>query len=644
MGTTSMALVALDNVKLAFSGETVLDNVSLQVRKGDRLALIGRNGTGKTSLLEMISGNLKPDSGQVVCPASTRIGYLHQVPDLGDEPTLLDAVVASRGELLALRKEIAQLREKVEGGDSRVATSLGQLQERYEQDGGDDIERRATVALQNVGFDQAQFDQPTNLLSGGERSRLLLARILIMDADLLLLDEPTNHLDLKGIEFLEQYLSSFNGAAIVVSHDRTFIDRFATEIAAIETNGKVVKSLGNYDKYKQAHDSRNESSRKEHEQQQNEIEKQEELIRRTHASKGQKSRQAKSRRKALDKIERVEAPVSDVKTMGLQFPEVEHSGKVVFQVKDLTLQPGGQILLQKVSFNVQRGERIGIIGPNGCGKTTLLNALSLKDEPAQGKIQQGYRTMIGYYDQTLSGLTTGRSVLEELSASRPDLGEQALRNMGGRFLFHGDDVLRKVESFSGGEQSRLALALLVLGRNNVLLLDEPTNHLDIPSREILEEALLVFPGTIITVSHDRYFLDRVAQRIISIEARTLVDELGTFSELRNRNKLMIDTPRQSPEIDPHKLRKREEYEKRKKGQRSEESNQKRIQELEQLVHDQEKQIEELMEQMADPARALDWEGLEKIQEQKRLIEKDHEANLAAWEELMSETKGNQGGS
>jgi ATP-binding cassette, subfamily F, member 3 len=638
-----MALVALDNVKLAFSGETVLDNVSLQVRKGDRLALIGRNGTGKTSLLEIIFGNIKPDSGQVVCPASTRIGYLRQVPDLGDEPTLLDAVVASRGELLALRRDIAQLQEKIEGGDSRAVAALGQLQERYEQEGGDDIERRATVALQNVGFDQAQFDQPTNLLSGGERSRLLLARILIMDADLLLLDEPTNHLDLKGIEFLEQYLSSYSGAAIVVSHDRTFIDRFATEIAAIETGGTVVKSQGNYDKYKQAHDSRKELARKEHEKQLNEIEKQEELIRRTHATKGQKSRQAKSRQKALDKIERVEAPVADAKAMGLQFPEVEHSGKVVFQVKDLTLQPGGQILVQKVSFNVQRGERIGIIGPNGCGKTTLLNALTLKEEPTQGKIQQGYRTMIGYYDQTLSGLATGQTVLEDLAACRPDLGEQALRDIAGRFLFHGDDVLRKVESFSGGEQSRLALAMLVLGHNNVLLLDEPTNHLDIPSREILEEALLAFPGTLITVSHDRYFLDRVAQRIISIEARSLIDELGTFSELRKRNKIMMDTPQHSPEIDPDKLRKREEYEKRRKGQRAQEGNQKRIQELEQLVHDQEKQIEELMEQMADPARALDWEGLEKLQEQKRLIEKDYEKNLAAWEEMMSAAKANQDG-
>jgi len=633
-----MALISLDNVRLSYSGETLFRDVSFQVERGDRKVLIGRNGSGKTSLLEIIAGRLKPDDGAVASEKGLRIGHLPQVPDLSDTQTVLDAVVSGRRGLLSLRRDISELHRRVEEGDSRAVANLGQLQERYEREGGDDLERRATVALQNVGFDREQFDQPTNLLSGGEQSRVLLARILTMDADLLLLDEPTNHLDLRGIEFLESFLSSFAGGAVVVTHDRTFMDGFATEIAAIEGDGTLYTYPGDYEKYVEAKNERLARARKEYKLQKEEIDRQEELIRRTHATKGQKSRQAKSRKKKLDKIERLDAPAAEHKVMGLQFPEVEHSGKVVFKVSDLILQPGGQILLEKVSFQIARGERVGIIGPNGCGKTTLLKALSHQEEPAEGKIQHGFRTMIGMYDQTLSGLTTGRSVLEELSSCRPELAEQTLRDMAGQFLFHGDDVLRKVESFSGGEQSRLALALLVLGNNNVLLLDEPTNHLDIPSREVLEEALQAFPGTMVVVSHDRFFLDKVAKRIISFEGRSLVSEPGSFSDLRRRGKIMVDTPRPSSSGDPDKARRRKEYAERKKGQRAKESSQKRIDELEKEIQSQEQEIENLMNQMADPSRAQDWEGLEQLQANKKELEKKHEASLAEWEELQSLAK------
>jgi len=629
-----MVLLALDKVHLSFSGETLLKGVSFQVNRGDRLVLIGRNGSGKTSLLEMIQGGLKPDKGGVSREKGLRIGYLPQAPDIGDEPTLLDAVVAGRTELLSLRRKITELQQAAEGGDAHVVTTLGELQERYEREGGDDLERRASVALQNVGFDQGQFDQPTNMLSGGERSRLLLARILIMDSDLLLLDEPTNHLDIPGTEFLEQHLATFSGGAIVVTHDRMFVDRFATGIAAIEPDHSVHLYPGSYDQYRKIRTERRERGQKEYEQQKEVIDRGEELIRRTHA--GQKNRQAKNRRKALEKIEVVEAPPPEEKTMALRFTEVEHSGKVVFQVKDLILQPGGQVLLDRVTFRIGRGERVGIIGPNGCGKTTLLKTLAGVDQPASGKLQQGYNTLIGSYDQTLSGLTTGRTVLEELGACRLDLSEQALRDMAGRFLFHGDEVHRKVESFSGGEQSRLALALLVLGRHNVLLLDEPTNHLDIPSREVLEEALQAYPCTVLVVSHDRFFLDCVTDRILSFEDRTLVDDQGKYSELRNSGRIMKSTPQVSLGVNPEKQKRREEYKERKKGLRAKESTEKRSKDLEKVIHDQEKKIEGLITEMADPKRALDWEGLEKIQEEKRAIEKEHEANLAEWEQLTAQ--------
>ncbi len=637
-----MALVTVDKVRLSYAQEIILNDISLQIHPGDRIALVGRNGVGKTSLLDLIVGMRHPDAGVVTVERGIRIGYLKQVPDLFPDATVLDAAMAGQTGLLSLRKHLAELQDNANLGDPRVVKELGELQLRYEHEGGDDLERRAARALQRVGIDAARFQQSTTILSGGERSRLMLARIVVTNPDLLILDEPTNHLDLRGTEFLEEYLASFQGGAMVVSHDRAFIDRFATAVAAIEADHTLAVYSGGYEHYRSVHNERLARQRKEYLAQQKLIVRTEEYIRRSHA--GQRATQAQSRKKALErleKMERVDAPPPEEDALALRFLKVEHSGKLVFQVNNLRLSPGSLVLLDQEEFTIERNERVGIIGPNGCGKTTLLKILAGTDEPARGTVQRGYRTLIGYYDQELSGLTTGRTIVQELGALRPELSEQILRDIAAQFLFQGDEVFRPVETFSGGEQARLALCLLMLGRHNVLLLDEPTNHLDIPSREVLEDALAAFPGTLVVVSHDRYFLDHVAQRILSFEGRTLIDARGRYSDLRRDGKILNDHEPDDTGNTDDKQRRRENYKQRRKSQRAQDARQKRIAELEQLILQQEQTISSLMATMGDPGRAFDWEFLEKLQSDKIALEHQHELTLVEWEQLINQARAEE---
>jgi len=631
-----MALVNFDNVCLSFAGETVLRDVSLQIRRGERIGLVGRNGAGKTSLLRLILQEILPDRGAIAIERGLRIGYLPQTPALGGQDTVLGTVMAARSDLLELRRRIEELSAEAERGDPRLLAHLGKLQEEYQHGGGDDLERRATLALHHVGFGAGSFEQPVSVLSGGEQSRLWLARILMLDADLLLLDEPTNHLDIRGTEFLEEYLRDFHGGAMVVTHDRAFLDAFATSVASIEPDRRLFVLPGDYAHFQRVRAERRARQEKEARLQQAQIEHDLDFIRRTHAN--QKAAQAKSREKKLERLERIEAPVAEAETFRLSFPEVEPSGKIVFTAREVSLRPGSQLLLDRASFTIERGERVGIIGPNGCGKTTLLEVLAGRQAPERGEIKTGFRALIGFYDQMLSNLNLGRTVLEELSQRRPELSEQALRDLAGRFLFHGDDVFRRVETFSGGERSRLSLLLLVMERHNVLLLDEPTNHLDIPSREVLEEALLAFPGTLIVVSHDRYFLDRVARRILAFEDRAINNQLGSYSELRRSGRILgasQDEEEEDPAGEQERRRRREEFERRKRSHREREGRARRLRELEAAIAEHERKTEELVQRMSDPAMARDWAGLERLQQDKKAVENEHEKLLVEWEQLAS---------
>lgn len=575
-----MALVSLEKVRLKSGGQPWLKSVSLKVDRGDRIVIAGHSGSAETPLLDLFAGRLVPERGKLQLEPGLQIGYMRKDPELGERATVLEAALSGCAELIRLRKSIDRLQAAQDGNDQRQMTQLAEQRERYESEGGDDLERRATLALENLGFDTAQFDQQVGLLSGGERSRLSLAQVLVMDTDLLLLDEPTVHLDLRGTEFLEQHLANFGGAAVVVTHDRSFIDRFATRIAAIEADGSL--SL--------------------------------------HAELSDRQSEAEA--------EPLAEPI---------FSRVEESGKMVFVANKLSLSPGGRDLLNSASFKVGRGERVGIIGPSGSGKSVLLKTLAGQVTPDGGKLHTGSNALMGIYEQDQSGLDATRAFWAELKAACPNLSNAELKTAAKAFLFSEGDFDRPVDGLNSHEAARLRLACLVQGETNVLLLDEPTAHLDIPAREGLERALSAYPGTVFVVSRDRTLLDRVAQRILSIEACGLVDAQGVYSELRRKGEIMADVPRAASVAGlKGRGKKKRACRETEPAVPSASKPLGRVEDLRATVAEQAKLIEALHSKLSNPKMALDWEGLERLSAEKKSLQAEYDSNRAALARLEGE--------
>jgi ATP-binding cassette subfamily F protein 3 len=528
-----MALITLSDIKKSFSANIVLDGVSFQVEEKDRIGLIGANGTGKTTLLRILAGLDEPDLGGVTRSRQTAAAYQAQDPVFTEENGVLAEALTTFAPLREVERRLREMEtEMAEAGADAgpldlIVQAHADLQYEFEHRGGYTFEARTKVVLGGLGFSTEQFDLPVKVLSGGQRTRLALARLLLQEGNLLLLDEPTNHLDLAAIEWLEGFLSEeYPGAVVVVSHDRFFLDNVAQRIIEMESHRATVYA-GNYTGYLKQRGVRLLTQRREYEKQQKIIEHDEDYIRRN--IYGQKHAMAQSRRKRLESMERIERPIGERRSVSLGFGEVARSSDVVLEARDLAMGFDGAPLFKELTLTLARGEVLGIIGPNGAGKTTFLRLLTGELSPTAGGVRLGHNVEIGYYDQRQSGLDPANSVMEEIWKLRPRDDERAVRGFLGRFLFSGEDVFKSVSVLSGGERSRLALAKLILSNTNFLLLDEPTNHLDIPSRGALEEALLDFPGTVIAVTHDRYFLDRVAQKILVIEDGKAQLYLGNYS-------------------------------------------------------------------------------------------------------------------
>jgi len=625
-----MSLVRLENVSKSLGGNPVLDAVSFRVEAGEKIGLIGRNGTGKTTVFRLMTGALEPDSGAVERMRRARIAHLAQMPDFAPHDTLFDVVMASFAELLEIEKELTGLEERLGAAAPSLLERYGRLQEDFRARGGYEFRTTVKRVLHGLGFGADDFDLHVQALSGGQRTRLMLALVLLEDADLLLLDEPENHLDLEAHEWLESFLKESAKAVVVISHDRRLLNGVVDRIVDVE-RGRLISYSGNYEYYAEQKALARAQQQKAFDLQQRFIEKEQRWIDRFRY-KNTKARQVQSRIKQLEKLERLEAPPPGGHAARFRFGQVVRSGQRVLEAKGLAMAYGDLALYRDLSFEVTRSERVGVIGPNGSGKTTLLRHVAGRLREGPGSVTLGHKVRLGFYEQHQESVDRAGDVLTEIRRLRPDMTPEQVRTFMGGLLFTGDDVFKPLAALSGGELSRVAVAKLILSDANLLLLDEPTNHLDIASREAVEAALEAFPGTILMVSHDRELLDRLVDKLIIVERGEARVHLGNYSHYRSRT----DSPPAQPKPSGDALAIRKQTDARDKArQREDRRRRKRLEELEGRIES----LEQLLDGFDERFLALDpanHEAARALKQEQDGLKRDLQAMYAAWEGLVDE--------
>ncbi|MBQ8440561.1 MAG: ABC-F family ATP-binding cassette domain-containing protein [Clostridia bacterium] len=515
-----MIAISINELSLHYGTTVILDKVSFALEENDKLGIIGVNGCGKSTLFRLITGEQEPTEGSVYFSKGKTFGILTQDGAFDSKDanqTVLERMYDAFSHHLLAEKRLAELEAKLKSGDEQVIRSYTDLHEKYVSDGGMEFRGRCVSILQKLGFDEVAMAQPVATLSGGQRTRLALAVELGREPDILMLDEPTNHLDIETLSWLEGFLASYPKCVMVISHDRYFLDRVTNKTLVIEHH-KAKLYNGGYTKSSEQRRIDKEIAERHWKNQQKEIARQEAYIAQQRAWNRERNIiAAESRQKMLDKMEKLERPQDAPKAIRMQFQGALASGNDVLDVRNLSMSFPSRKLFEDLSFLIKRQDRVLIIGPNGCGKSTLIKLILRQLSPTSGVIEEGYNVEVGYYDQENQNLTPENTVLDELWNAYPTMTETQIRNTLGLFRFTGDDVFKTVSVLSGGERARLTLAKLILSRMNLLVLDEPTNHLDIDSREALEQALLQFDGTIITVSHDRYLIEKLATRILELK-------------------------------------------------------------------------------------------------------------------------------
>ncbi len=627
-----MIVLSANNLTKTYGTDVIIDKASFHLNAGDKVGIIGRNGAGKTTLLNMLTGELPCDEGEFFVSQNMRIGYLKQRDNFSSEGTVLEEIEGIFSGLRELENEIAELSDKVAENphDTGLINRLDELQHRFDREGGYTYKSEMIGILNSMAFNESFYNKKISSLSGGERTRLALAALLLEKPDILLLDEPTNHLDIGTLKWLEQYLEAYRGTIMIVSHDRYFLDRTVNRIFEVE-NHKVYSYQGKYSDYAAQKKLRRETELRAYNNQQREIARQEEMIRRM-KQRGTEhlAKRAASREKRLDMLERIERPESEMGKMKINFKENFPSGGDVIMAENLEKSFGRgaehRELFHGVNLDIKRGERICILGPNGVGKTTLLRVLLGELTPDAGYLKIGHNVAFGYYDQGQLLLSDANTVLEELKESYRLYTDTEMRSILGRFLFRGEEVFLPVGSLSGGEKARLSLLKLMLSGANTLILDEPTNHLDIESKEVFEEALMEFPGTVIVVSHDRYFLQRIPTRILELTQDGVIEYLGRYDYYLEKKSQGISAKKYFSKVQEKSAGDAAQQRRLKKEREAEERRRARLSEkLETEISELENQISELEHNLCKPENMSDYEllarlGAEREETEKRLAE------------------------
>ncbi|MBQ9413495.1 MAG: ABC-F family ATP-binding cassette domain-containing protein [Clostridia bacterium] len=631
-----MPLLSVHHLAKRFGDRTLFENIGFDVEPGDRIGLVGANGCGKTTLFQMLVGESDCDEGQVVRSASLSIGYMRQQIANDDRQSLTAFVEGVFADHIAAEQELDQINEALQTaayeGDATLIERQAALREQLEQNGGLYYKARVRGALLGLGFSESDLDRSLSTFSGGQRSKAAMARLLLENHTLLLLDEPTNHLDVESVEWLEEFLADYRGAFIVISHDRYFLDRVTTRTIEIEY-GRLYMTNGSYSTHRDKREEDRAIREKHYQNAQREIRRIEENIALLRQWNREKSiRAAESREKRVERLKaELEVPPSVLDTIRFDFTVATPSGSEVVEAGELQKSFGGTPLFANVDLHIRKGDRVFLYGPNGCGKTTLLKILNGTLFPDKGFVRLGAKVSIGYYDQTQSGLSNDNMAIDELWDAYPQLTQTAVRSAMAAFLFRGDDVFKPIALLSGGEKARLLLLKLMLARDNLLLLDEPTNHLDIASREALEKALDGYDGTMVIVSHDRYFINRMANRMLWLRPNGVETVIGNYDDLK-AHMAKTASPKSSP---PGKKLSggdgggRDAAARRRKGAQ--------IRQLEQEIEQTENQLAEKREALAAPEIAVDYQQVLALSEEIEALEVRLDEMMERWEALQTES-------
>ena len=639
-----MILMTVQNVSKSFGMNCVLKDISLTLQQGARMGLIGVNGSGKSTLLRMIAGQMEPDEGSIALMRGTRVGMLTQEADIQSDLTVreelsrvFEPVREMERRLRALEEEMAQNHED-ENALDRLSREYARLTDRFEEAGGYEWPSRIQGVLAGLGFARGREEQPASVLSGGEKTRLCLARLLLTQPDLLMLDEPTNHLDLASIQWLEDTLKKYRGTVLIISHDRYFMNSVCDCMAEISMR-QLVQYEGNYDQFTVKRQADIERQIREYKLQQAEIARQQAIIQRYRMYNREKSiRAAESREKRLEKMEKLEKPVNE-QHVRFSFEARRRSGDDVLKVRGLSKSFEGRTLFENFDLHLRAGDRVAIIGPNGVGKSTLLNIIARKLTADAGQVEFGANVDLGYYQQHQTGLDPEKDVLNELWDAFPRLDLDRVRSVLALFLFTGDDVYKKISMLSGGEKGRVSLCKLMLKRDNLLLLDEPTNHLDMDSREVLEGALEDFDGTILAVSHDRYFINRVANRIIEMRPDGVKEYLGNYDDYLEKKRREEAGMEDALAGGMTKTQLDKQRRKERLMRESKKALEKQLEAAEKRVADAEAEIARLEARMSDPALYQNPEEARQVAQRHAELQAGMDALYEDWEEISEAVSG-----